>query len=98
MAQPHPPRLYTSRLTSPVASSAQADTAVIWYAAAMLLRLLRAMRELDVRCPEQVSVIGFDDHVWSEFFHPPLTCVSQPSYEIGQRAFQMLCGVYQRTM
>jgi LacI family transcriptional regulator len=56
----------------------------------MLLGLLRAMRELHVRCPEQVSVIGFDDHVWSEFFNPPLTCVAQPSYEIGRRAFEML--------
>jgi LacI family transcriptional regulator len=65
-------------------------TAIISSSSKMLLGLLRAMRELDVRCPAQVSVIGFDDHVWSEFFHPPLTCVSQPSYDIGQRAFQML--------
>jgi LacI family transcriptional regulator len=62
----------------------------------MLLGLLRAMRELHVRCPEQVSVIGFDDHVWSEFFNPPLTCVSQPSYEIGRRAVEMLLKRLQR--
>ena len=65
-------------------------TAIISSSSKMLLGLLRAMRELHVRCPEQVSVIGFDDHVWSEFFNPPLTCVAQPSYEIGRRAFEML--------
>jgi LacI family transcriptional regulator len=65
-------------------------TAIISSSSKMLLGLLRAIREMHVRCPEQVSVIGFDDHVWSEFFHPPLTCVSQPSYEIGRRAFEML--------
>jgi LacI family transcriptional regulator len=71
-------------------SLAHPPTAIISSSSKMLLGLLRAMRELEVRCPAQVSVIGFDDHVWSEFFHPPLTCVSQPSYEIGRRAFEML--------
>jgi LacI family transcriptional regulator len=71
-------------------------SAIISSSSKMLLGLLRAMRELQVRCPEQVSVIGFDDHVWSEFFNPPLTCVSQPSYEIGRRAFEMLLKRLQR--
>ncbi len=65
-------------------------TAIISSNSKMLLGLLRAMRELHVRCPEQVSVIGFDDHVWSEFFNPPLTSVSQQSYEIGRLAVEML--------
>jgi LacI family transcriptional regulator len=71
-------------------------TAIISSSSKMLLGLLRAMRELHVRCPEQVSVIGFDDHVWSEFFNPPLTCVSQPSYQIGRCAFEMLLKRLQR--
>jgi DNA-binding LacI/PurR family transcriptional regulator len=65
-------------------------TAIISSSNKMLLGLLRAMRERNVRCPDELSVIGFDDHLWSEFFDPPLTSVAQPSYEIGQLAFQML--------
>jgi LacI family transcriptional regulator len=65
-------------------------TAIVSSSSKMLLGLLRAMRERHVRCPEQLSVIGFDDHVWSEFFNPPLTSVAQPSYEIGRIAFEML--------
>jgi LacI family transcriptional regulator len=65
-------------------------TAVISSNSKMLLGLLRAIRELGYSCPERVSVIGFDDHVWSEFFNPPLTTVAQPCYEMGKMAFEML--------
>lgn len=58
----------------------------------LLLGLLRAVSELGVRCPEEVSVLGFDDHVWNQHFTPALTCVAQPTYEIGKRAFEMLVG------
>lgn len=56
----------------------------------MLLGLLRAVRELRIPCPERISVVGFDDHVWSEFFNPPLTTIAQQSYEIGRLALKML--------
>jgi len=65
-------------------------TAVISSNSKMLLGLLRAIREAQFSCPERVSVIGFDDHVWSEFFNPPLTTVAQPCYEMGRMAFEML--------
>lgn len=71
-------------------------TAIVSSSSKMLLGLLRAMRELHVRCPEQVSVIGFDDHIWSEFFNPPLTSVAQPAYEIGRLAFEMLLKLTQK--
>ncbi len=54
------------------------------------LGLMRAVSELGVRCPERVSVVGFDDFDWSVLFSPKLTTVVQPSYEIGHRAVQML--------
>lgn len=59
--------------------------------------LIRAISESGVRCPEQVSVIGFDDFVTgpkgfslATLFVPKLTTVAQPSYEIGQVAVQRL--------
>jgi len=56
----------------------------------MLLGLMRAIRELSLPCPEQVSVIGFDDPVWTGNFSPRLTTLAQPTYEIGRCAFAML--------
>ncbi len=65
-------------------------TAIISSNNKMMLGILRALRELNLRCPEQVSVLGFDDPLWTEFFNPPLTVVAQRGEEIGRRAFSML--------
>ena len=68
-------------------------TAVFSHNYEMTLGLLRALAEIGVPCPQQVSVLGFDDFVvgmdgfsWATMFSPKLTCVAQPSYEIGRRA------------
>jgi LacI family transcriptional regulator len=51
---------------------------------------MRAFRELGIRCPEDVSLIGFDDLAFSEMTNPPLTTVSQPAYQMGSVATRML--------
>ena len=56
----------------------------------MTLGLMRALREMQIPCPEQVSVLGFDDFEWSAYFTPRLTAIAQPSHEMGRRAMQML--------
>jgi DNA-binding LacI/PurR family transcriptional regulator len=63
----------------------------------MTLGALRAVRELRIQCPEQVSVLGFDDMVMGQdgfslatMFSPQLTTVAQPSYEIGKEAVKLL--------
>jgi DNA-binding LacI/PurR family transcriptional regulator len=43
-----------------------------------------------VRCPEDVAVATFDDLVGDRAFHPRLTAVSQPGYEIGARGATLL--------
>jgi LacI family transcriptional regulator len=49
----------------------------------MTLGVLSALRELGVACPDEVSLIGFDDFEWSSFLRPPLTMVRQPAAELG---------------
>lgn len=68
----------------------QAPTAVFASNNKLLLGLLRALSELSIKCPEEVSVLGFDDHVWHQHFTPTLTTVAQPTYHIGKCAFEML--------
>lgn len=65
-------------------------TAIISSNNKMLLGLVGAFTELGVRCPEGVSVIGFDDAVWTEHFNPNMTVMAQPAFEIGTAAFEML--------
>lgn len=56
----------------------------------MLLGLMRALSEAGLRCPEKISVVGFDDYIWTENFHPPLTTVAQPTRELGRQAMRLL--------
>jgi DNA-binding LacI/PurR family transcriptional regulator len=51
---------------------------------------LAAIRALRLRCPQDVSLIGFDDLEFSEFTEPSLTTVFQPGYHIGALACQLL--------
>ena len=50
----------------------------------MAIGALRAARELGLRVPEDVSVIGIDDHEMADFFD--LTTVAQPVHEQGRLA------------
>jgi len=43
-----------------------------------------------VKIPENMSIIGFDDVYWAISLNPPLTAVSQPGFEIGRRAADLL--------
>jgi DNA-binding LacI/PurR family transcriptional regulator len=56
----------------------------------MAMGVLLATRELGLRCPEDVSVVGFDDLDFAEFTAPALTSVHQPGYQIGTTAARLL--------
>ncbi len=84
----HPESAY--KFGMEVLQLASPPSAVIASSNKMLLDFMRAIRELKICCPEQISVVGFDDHVWTEHFAPRLTVVAQPVYEIGKVGTQML--------
>jgi DNA-binding LacI/PurR family transcriptional regulator len=54
------------------------------------LGALRAIRESNLRCPEDVSIIGFDDLDIAEVTHPALSSVSQSGYQLGTTAAHIL--------
>ena len=54
------------------------------------LGALRALHELGKQVPQDIALIGFDDMPWSGELQPPLTAVSQPTYELGQEAVALL--------
>ncbi len=58
--------------------------------AQMMGGVLRAIRELGVRVPKDLSLIGFDDSTWGSVVDPPLTVIAQPTYELGRMAAQMI--------
>lgn len=56
----------------------------------LALGALAALRESGLRCPEDISIIGFDDLEFSELLHPALTTVSQPKYQMGAKGANLL--------
>lgn len=65
-------------------------TGVTCYNDLVALGVLRALDELGLRVPEDVSVIGFDDLRILEHAAPRLTSVHVPKHEMGRRAAEML--------
>jgi LacI family transcriptional regulator/LacI family repressor for deo operon, udp, cdd, tsx, nupC, and nupG len=56
----------------------------------MTLGALEAIHVHGRRIPEDISVVGYDDVPWALALNPPLTAVSQPGYEMGRRAVELL--------
>jgi LacI family transcriptional regulator len=51
---------------------------------------LLAARELGLRIPGDLALVGFDDLDWTTLIDPPLTVVSQPVTELGRVAGERL--------
>jgi LacI family transcriptional regulator len=65
-------------------------TAVTCYNDLVAAGLCRALRELGLVVPDDVSVMGFDDIPLSEYLHVPLTTVHVPTLRMGEIAADML--------
>ncbi len=51
---------------------------------------LQALSEKNIRVPEDISIIGFDDIQLAEYVSPPLTTMRQPKYEAGALAGHLI--------
>jgi LacI family transcriptional regulator len=50
----------------------------------------KALEEAGLRCPEDVSVIGFNDMPFIDRLRPPLSTIAFPHYQVGTEAAQLL--------
>ncbi len=65
-------------------------TAVVAGNDLMALGCYDALRGAGLRCPEDVSVIGFNDMTFADRFNPPLTTIHFDHYEMGAAAVDVL--------
>jgi len=56
----------------------------------MALGAIEALKQLGLRVPEDVSILGYDDQEIARHTHPPLSTVVLPNYELGRWAVETL--------
>ena len=71
-------------------TGAARPTGVTCYNDLVAIGVCRALQELRLRVPDDVSVIGFDDIPLVEYLAVPLTTVRMPKAQMGEIAAQML--------
>jgi DNA-binding LacI/PurR family transcriptional regulator len=65
-------------------------TAVLAMSDAMAIGALRAARDLGLRVPGDLSIVGYDDVDIAQYTDPPLTTVHQPIRRKGEEAVRLL--------
>ena len=57
--------------------------------------VLNALQKQGYQVPRDCSVVGFDDLDIAAYYHPSLTTVRQPIYQLGYEAVEMLLNLIQ---
>jgi DNA-binding LacI/PurR family transcriptional regulator len=73
-----------------ILSNNQPFTALFAFNDISAIGAIRAIQEVGLRVPEDVSVLGFDDIYAAAFHNPALTTIRQPLFEMGKLAAQTL--------
>jgi LacI family transcriptional regulator len=68
-------------------------TAMICASDIMALGVLRAARELEIHIPENLSLIGFDNILLTQYVTPSLTTIAQDPYALGISATTLLLNM-----
>jgi len=68
-------------------------TAVFCYNDMTALGLMRAASRAGLSTPDDLSVIGFDDILFSSYTGPSLTTIAQPKAKMGQIAIEMVLAL-----
>lgn len=56
----------------------------------MTIGMLSYLQEANIKIPQDIAVIGFDDYEWAKITTPPLSVVKQQPFELGEKAAEVL--------
>ena len=65
-------------------------TALVSFNDIAAIGAIRALRDANLRVPEDVSVVGFDDIKAAAYHNPSLTTIRQPLHDMGESAARIL--------
>jgi DNA-binding LacI/PurR family transcriptional regulator len=80
------------RIGRQIGESRPEITAVLCGNDELAMGMMRGLQDAGRRVPQDVSVVGFDDHPLSSLWTPALTTVAQDFVDLGRRSFGLLAA------
>jgi LacI family transcriptional regulator len=65
-------------------------TAIVCFNDHQALAVMNALKQLKIRVPDDISIIGNDDIYYAQIYPVPLTTIRAPQHEIGKKAAEIL--------
>ncbi len=65
-------------------------TAIVCFNDQQALAVIMALKELNIRVPDDISIIGNDDIYYAKIYPVPLTTIRTPQSDIGKKAAEIL--------
>lgn len=65
-------------------------TAIVCFNDQQALAVMTALKELNIKVPDDISIVGNDDIYYAKIYPVPLTTIRAPQREIGERAAEIL--------
>jgi len=65
-------------------------TAIVCFNDQQALAVITALRELKIKVPDDISVVGNDDIYYAQIYPVPLTTIRAPQLDIGRKAAEIL--------
>ncbi|HLP17577.1 MAG TPA: LacI family DNA-binding transcriptional regulator [Bacteroidota bacterium] len=65
-------------------------TAIVCFNDRQALAVMLALKEMGIRVPEDISIVGNDDISYAKIYPVPLTTIRAPQHEIGRMAAEIL--------
>lgn len=80
-------------MTQLLAQPGPRPTAIFAHNDSMALGAIEAIRSGGMSCPQDISIIGYNDDRLTAFTDPPLTTIALPGYELGRFAADMALSI-----
>jgi len=71
-------------------SKKEYPTAIVCFNDQQALGVMMALREMNIRVPDDISIVGNDDIYYAKIYPVPLTTIRAPQAEIGKKAAEIL--------
>jgi LacI family transcriptional regulator len=68
-------------------------TAIFTFSNTIAMGCTKALKEMKVAIPDDISIITFDDHPYLDYLATPLSCIAQPVSDISKIAIKFLLSI-----